>query len=309
MSAMIVLADDGNLCGEGPIWDIEGNQLYWTDCSGLKFFRYDWSARKHERLADGFEINAFALNRPGGFVVANHSGVWLWDGADGRRLICSEVDGSPCHLNDCVADPAGRLLSGSWFYDPTQEYPLGKLFSIETNGRGRILDEGFQLSNGLGFSPDSRTLYFTDSTARTIFAYDYDASSGDARHRRVFVQVPKTEGLPDGLTVDGEGFVWSAQWYGSSIVRYDPDGKVERRIATPAKQTSSLAFGGAELTDIFITSAGRPEPMPVMPPGYDPNSGCIGGALYHVNLGIPGKAEFRTNLSGAELKSEPGATR
>jgi D-xylonolactonase len=111
------------------------------------------------------------------------------------------------------------------------------------------------------------------------------------------VKVPNTSGLPDGLTVDAEGFVWSAEWYGSCIVRYDPDGRVERRIATPAKQTSSLMFGGPDLTDIFITSAGKSEPMPVMPPGYDPQSGNFGGALYHINPGIRGKREFLANIS------------
>jgi D-xylonolactonase len=247
-------------------------------------------------VKQGLEINAVALNQPGGFVVTNNSGFWLWDGADDCRLLAAEVDGPKCQLNDCIADPAGRVLAGSVFYDPNKEYPLGKLFSLDTDGTVRILDEGFYLSNGLGFSRDSKTLYFTDSADRTIFAYDYDMTSGTARNRRVFAKVPNTEGIPDGLTVDMEGFVWSAQWFGSAIVRYDPDGKIERRITTPAKQTSSLTFGGPELTDIFITSAGRSEPMPVMPPSYDPTSGYFGGALYHTNVGIAGKAEFQANI-------------
>jgi sugar lactone lactonase YvrE len=148
----------------------------------------------------------------------------------------------------------------------------------------------------LGFSPDGRTLYFTDSAARCIFAYDYDIASGCVNNRHVFVRVPSTSGLPDGLTVDADGFVWSAEWYGSCIVRYDPSGKIERRIQTDAKQTSALAFGGPDLTDIFITSAGRSEALPIMPPNYDPDSGYLGGKLFHINLGIQGKAEFRTNM-------------
>ena len=161
----------------------------------------------------------------------------------------------------------------------------------------RRLDEGIHLANGLGFSPDGKILYFTDSVARTIYAYEYDANSGTTRRRRVFVQVPATSGLPDGLTVDSEGYVWSAEWYGQCVTRYDPDGRIERRIEMPAKQTSSVAFGGVDLTDIFITSASRSEPMPVMPPSYDPNSGYFGGALYHINLGIPGRAEHSANIS------------
>ncbi len=296
MPQFSVVADYNELCGEGPIWDVEGNQLYWTDCVGKRFYRYDGLTKKHATVKAGIEINSFALTQAGGFVICNSSGISLWDGTGDPRLITSQVDGSECQTNDSVADPAGRLLVGSVFYDPSGDYPLGKLILVDTDGTARIIDEGFHMANGLGFSPDNKTLYFTDSAARTIFAYDYNAATGDARNRRVFVKVPATSGLPDGLTVDAAGFVWSAEWYGSCVVRYDPDGRIERRIDTPAKQTSSLAFGGPDLTDLFVTSAGKSEPLPVMPKGYDPKSGYFGGKLFQINLGIPGKAEFRVNI-------------
>jgi len=200
-------------------------------------------------------------------------------------------------MNDAIADPEGRFFAGSWFYDPTKEYELGKLIRVDTDGSAHVVDDGIHLANGLAFSPDGTTLYFTDSAARRIYAYDYDRSTGNIQNRRVIVQVPASEGLPDGLTVDAAGFLWSAQWYGSCVVRYDPDGKVERRIEVPAKQTSSVAFGGEELTDIFITSAAKSEPMPVMPEGYDAVSGYFGGRLYRVNLGIAGKTDYRANIS------------
>jgi sugar lactone lactonase YvrE len=296
MSALTIFADDGNLCGEGPIWDFEEQQLYWTDSVGLKVYRCSWDSKTHECIRDGLEVNGIALDQSGGLVVTNNSGIWQWDAGGELQLIAAEVDGSKCRMNDCIADPQGRLLSGSWFYSPDGNYDLGKLISIETDGTPHILDEGFHLPNGLGFSPDLQTLYFTDSIARQIFAYDYNVASGTLSHPRTFVTVPKTEGLPDGLTVDAEGFVWSAQWYGQRVVRYDPDGKPERYIETPAKQTSSLAFGGPYLTDIFITSAAQSEPMPVMPPGYDANRGFFGGPLYHINLAIEGKKEFLTKI-------------
>jgi D-xylono/L-arabinono-1,4-lactonase len=296
MTSLSAIAEYGDLCGEGPLWDIRRNVLFWTDCVGLKFYRYDWSVGKSELIKQGLEINGCAMNAGGGFVISNNSGVWLWDGEDRLRLVTEQAEGAKCQLNDCIADPSGRFLAGSWFYDPSKEYPLGKLICIERDGSARIMDEGFHLSNGLGFSPDGKTLYVTDSAARSIFAYDYDPILGFAKNRRVFVQVPGTEGIPDGLTVDSEGYVWSAQWYGSCVVRYDPDGKVERRQPIPAKQTSSLAFGGPDLTDIFITSAAKSEPMPVMPPGYDPQSGYFGGALFHVNLDIAGKPEYEANI-------------
>lgn len=297
MRELNVIADYGDLCGECPVWDVSTNNLYWTDCVGLKFYRLHWPSMRHEEMTAGLEINGFRLNRTGGFTITNNQGIWLWNGDTDPLLITDEVQGSKCQMNDCIADLRGRLISGSCFYNPHGSYEPGKLIRVDNDGTVTILDEGFDLSNGLGFSPDCKTLYFTDSVARRIYAYDYDVSSGEARHRRVLVHVPDTEGLPDGLAVDAQGFIWSAQWYGSCIVRYDAEGRVERRIEIPAKQTSSIAFGGPDLTDIFITSASQSEPMPVMPPGYDPDSGYLGGRLYHLNLGISGVAPFMTDFT------------
>jgi D-xylonolactonase len=288
--------DDGNLCGESPLWDATEQRLYWTDAAGAKFYGYDWKARKRSLLLEGFEVTGCALDRRGGFTFINSSGVWSWNWRDRPRLIVGEFYGDKLQLNDCIADPEGRLLAGSCFYNPAGEYSLGKLFSIQHNGETKILDEGFHLANGLGFSPDGKTLYVTDSAARLIYAYDYDAVTGRAGKRRVLAKVDRNSGLPDGLTVDDEGFIWSAEWYGSCICRYDPDGKLERRIGIPAKQTSSLAFGGPDLRDIFVTSAARSEPMPIMPEGYDAASGYFGGAVFHLQAGIRGRLEYRTNL-------------
>jgi D-xylonolactonase len=296
MNELSVIADYGDLCGEGPLWDPVAGYLYWTDCVGRKFYRYHSASGRHEVMKEGLEINACAMDRSGGFVITNNSGIWAWDGRDAVTPIAAEADGSRCQVNDSIADPAGRLFTGSWFYDPQNEYPLGKLIRVDTDGTARVVDEGIHLANGLAFSPDERTLYFADSVGRIIYAYDYDKASGDVCNRRVLVKVPEEEGLPDGLTVDASGFLWSAQWYGSCVVRYDPDGKVERRIAVPAKQVSSVAFGGPDLTDLFITSAARSEPMPVMPPGYDPASGNFGGQLYRIHLEIQGKPEYRTAI-------------
>jgi D-xylonolactonase len=297
---MQVIADFGDLCGECPVWDAASNTLYWTDCVGKRFYRYGDGAKTAQLLKTGLEINGFRLNQTGGFVITNNSGIWLWDGKSEPLLVHSEIDKSKCQMNDCTADSAGRLFSGSWFYDPSGSYERGKLMRVDVDGRGHILDEGFELANGLGFSPQHDTLYFTDSVARRIYAYDYDQRTGDVRNRRVLVQVPATEGVPDGLAVDEEGYVWSAQWYGSCVVRYDPDGKLERRIETPAKQTSCLAFGGEALNTLFVTSAGQSEPMPVMPPGYDHERGYFGGALYRQSVSFKGMMQHQAAIRVAD---------
>jgi sugar lactone lactonase YvrE len=292
-----IIADYNDLCGECPVWDPDAGVLYWTDSVGLRFYRYDPRTGKHEIVKSGLEINGFRLNRSGGFVIANNSGIWFWDGAQNPKLIAGEVDGSKCQVNDCISDPEGRFYAGSNFYNPDGKYETGKLIRVDTGGKASILDDGIHLANGFGFSPDLTTLYFTDSIARRIYAYDYDRATGNVKNRRILVQVPRTEGIPDGLTVDTQGFLWSAQWYGSCVARYDPDGKLERRIDTPAKQTSCMTFGGDGYRDLFITSAAESWASPAMPPGYDPHAGLIGGPLYRTTVDVPGRPEFKTNLS------------
>lgn len=296
MSHCSVLFDDGNLCGESPLWDGAHQILYWTDCVGCKFYSLDWKTKRKSVVLEGFEVNGCALDKSGGLVLTNTSGVWFWNNIDKPELIANVCGIEKLRLNDCIADPQGRLLAGSCFYKPYEDYPLGKLFCMHTDRTVEILDEGFHLANGLGFSLDGKTLYFSDSVARIIYAYTYDPATGRVDNRRIFAALSVSAGLPDGLTVDAEGFVWSAEWYGSGISRYAPDGRRERRVEIPAKQTSSLAFGGPELRDILITSAAKSEPTPVMPPGYDLSSGYFGGALFRVNLGIQGRPEYQTDF-------------
>lgn len=295
MAELTVVADNGDLCGETPVWDAGTDTLFWTDCVGLRFCAFHESSGKHEIVKEGLEINGYALNRAGGYVIANNTGIWLWDGADDVRLVADYADGAKCRMNDAIADPEGRFFAGSCFYDATEKYEFGKLIRVDPDGKACVVDDGIHLANGLGFSPDEKTLYFSDSAARRIYAYDYDRTSGNVRNRRVFVQVPANEGIPDGLTVDAAGFVWSAQWYGSCIVRYDPDGRRERRIHVPATQTSSVAFGGKGLVGIFVTSAAKSWASPLMPDWYDAQSGC-GGALYRINLDIVGKLDYKANI-------------
>jgi sugar lactone lactonase YvrE len=297
MSEVSVVADYRDLCGEGPVWDQDSGCLYWTDIDGRRFYRYDQAKDEHEVVKHGLEVAGYALNQPGGFVIANADGIWLWDGADDLQLVVAQLGDAKCQMNDAIADPEGRFFAGSNFYHPDQTYERGKLIRVDRDGTAHVADDGFQLPNGLGFSPDEERMYFTDSAARRIYAYDYDRRTGDLSNRKILVQVRDEDGVPDGLTVDAEGFLWSAQWYGSCVVRYDPDGKVERRIAIPAKQVSSLAFGGKDLTDIFITSAGKSWPSPLMPGSYDPLSGNMGGQLFRMNLGLIGKPDHKARVT------------
>ena len=199
MSQLTVVADYGDLCGEGPLWDADAGVLYWTDCVGLKFYRYQPASGQHEIIKQGLEINGASRDVSGGFVISNNSGIWHWDGKEGLHLIAEEADGTKCQMNDCIADPGGRLFAGSWFYDPSHsDYPLGKLIRVDLDGTAHVVDEGIHLANGLAFSPDCKTLYFTDSAARRIYAYDYSPESGNVQNRRTLVQVPAPESAYPG---------------------------------------------------------------------------------------------------------------
>lgn len=293
--AIKIVADQGDACGECPLWVTSEQAFYWTDITGQRAYRLAAGASKPDLLHAGFEISGLLQHHDGGFMVVNSDGLWRWDGAADFQSMIQSVDGERCQLNDCIADSRGRLISGSQFYSPGTEYSLGNLFLFDTDGSARILDSGLHLSNGLAWSPDGTMLYLTDSVARRIYRYDYDQAAGAVRNRRTFIQVSADEGIPDGLTTDAEGFLWSAQWYGGCIVRYDPDGKEERRIGLPAKQISSLAFGGPDLGDLYITSASHPEPGPT-PPGYK-STGCLGGALYRLRCDVQGRSENVARIS------------
>jgi D-xylonolactonase len=297
MEQIRVIADCGDLCGEGPLWDARGETLYWTDITGRCLHQYLWSTKRHETQQPGREVAGFALLEEGGFVVTNSNGIWLWDGGEKWQLVADSAEGKNCVLNDCVADPAGRLFAGSCFFEPGDHYERGCLFRLDTDGSVHVVDEGILLSNGLGFSPDESTLYYADSAARRIYAYDYRKSDGRVRNRRTLAQVPEEEGIPDGLTVDADGFIWCAHWFGARVVRYRPDGTVERRVHVPALQTSSVTFGGPDFSELFITSAQQRSAESLAPPGYNSSSMLVGGPLFHARTEFRGKEEYRARLA------------
>lgn len=282
------IADFDDQCGECPVWDPTTQSLFWTDCVGLKFSRFHEPTGSAEILRRGFEVYGFRRHAGGGWVVTNPAGLWSWDGLDEPVRRLAEAEGEPLSLNDCCADPRGRLITGTFFFNPGTDYRLGSLVLIDLDGGARLLDGGYHLINGIGFSPDGTILYATDTTARRIYAYDYDPSAGSAVNKRILVELSEHEGIPDGLAVDSAGYLWSAIWYGGRVNRYAPDGRLERAVELPAKQPSSVAFGGPELTHIYITTAAHSETLPVMPPGYDPTVGPFGGALFRAEACCPG---------------------
>lgn len=290
-----VIAQDNNLCGEGPIWDGAGRRLVWNDITSSLVFHFFPDTGKKEVISRGLMVAGITLGQDGTLVFAGSAGLHVW--RDGRyKTILTEHDGERLFFNDMIADAAGRIYAGTVYWGADGMEKPGKLYLISPDGTASVADDGIEMANGLAFSPDQRTLYFADTSTRKIFAYDVDAKSGALSRKRVFVEVPKTEGLPDGLTVDREGFVWSAQWYGSQVVRYDPAGQIERRIPMPVQQVSSVAFGGPELSDLYITTAAESWPSSYAPPGYNFEAPNMGGSLYRIRPGVPGLPEHRARF-------------
>src|SRR5579884_3382028 len=164
-----LLADTHDECGEGPLWDPQTGLLYWIDIGAQRISRLDWSSRTTRTLARQVDVTGIALNEPDGFVLVSSDGIWLWREPDESIAVLRSTADLPLAFNDCLAGPHGRLLAGTCYLNPERsDYPAGKLVSVSENGVLSVLDEGFALANGLGLSPDCRTLYFTDSARREI---------------------------------------------------------------------------------------------------------------------------------------------
>ena len=289
------LAAENALVGEGPVWDIESQTLYWVDIQGGRFWNFDPSTGTNTLMHEGYNVAGVTRNRRGGLTVGTWEGVQLWNSDDDFVwLHKGEVDDRPLKLNDLTVGPDGSLYGGSAHLDSCT------LFRFKSDGTAEIIDDGLELCNGMGFSPDLKTFYSTDSPRHEIYKWDHNLVSGEISNKRVFTTIPNDWGIPDGMTVDAEGFVWSAIWYGGMVVRFDPDGKEERRVEFPAAQTSSAMFGGKDLNELYVTTATSgtvdPELTGWEPPGFKLDS-YRGGDLYRVKLDIQGKPEFITDFS------------
>jgi L-arabinonolactonase len=253
MSAPRTVLDCHAGLGESPIWDGRERALYWIDGRKPGINRFDPATTRNHAITPPEPVHAIALAQSHRLLCAFEASLGMIDCETGalERLV-TLIEGVTDNLNDGACDRAGRFWVGSKARDWVT--PVGALFRYDADGTVHRCDEGFKLSNGMGWSPDNRTMYFIDSAPREIYAYDFDLASGGIKNRRTLVRIAEEHGLPDGMTVDADGFLWVAQWSGGCVVRYDADGKIEREIAMPVRRPTSLTFGGPDLTTLFVTS-------------------------------------------------------
>lgn len=279
-----LVADYQCQVGEGPLWHPMERRVYWTDIPTGRMFWFEPSTGRHEQCYQGEVVGGFTVQADGALLLFMARGaVATW--RDGRlSSIVHEIpDERETRFNDVIADPAGRVFCGTM---PTAQRP-GRLYRLDLDGSlTRVLD-GIGISNGMGFTRDRRRMYYTDSRARKVYLFDYNQRTGAITRQRVFLETPADEGIPDGMTVDAEGFVWSARWDGSSLYRYTPRGVEELRVRFPAKKVSSVTFGGDDLTDIYVTTAGGQNKA---------EEGPGAGGLFRLRLGIKGLPEFLSRV-------------
>jgi L-arabinonolactonase len=276
-----VIANDRALVAESPTWSASEHALYWLDGRKDAIYRIDVQSGARSNWTTPAKVNALGLRAAGGLIVAMKSGIATLDTASGAftQLVTPAPYTESMRMNDGKVDRAGRFWFGTMHDDAADA--SGHVYRLDRNGALATIDSGYAIPNGFAWSPDDRTLYLADSQLRTIYAYDFDAASGEARNRRPFAQTAEGT-MPDGATIDAEGYLWSANIGGWGIARFATDGTLDRRLELPVERPTSVIFGGDDLRTLFITTASRrltPEQLVAQP---------LAGAILAIRLDVPG---------------------
>lgn len=283
------IADYACDTGEGPLWHAAEGRLYWVDIPAGRLFRYDPATNAHAEVYRGEPIGGYTIGVDGALLLFGDRGsVRRWSEAEGATTLIDEIpeerDG---RFNDVIADPEGRVYCGTM---PAGDRP-GRLWRLDADGALAVVLDDAGLSNGMGFTPDLAALYHTDSDKGTITRYPYDRATGALGPGTTLVRIPAEEGVPDGLAVDERGDLWSARWDGGALFHYRPDGTEIGRVPFPARKVSSVAFGGPDLADAYVTCAGGPDKAA---------EGPGAGVLFRTRLGVRGRPAFLSRFGATK---------
>lgn len=244
------------LVGEGPVWDVREQALYFIDIVGKAVHRYAPDTGQTRSWDAGQVVGSMALRESGGAILALKDGISTLDFASGAvtPLAPARHLHPRAQMNDGKVDRRGRFVVGSGDSDIRETRPYGSLYSLDGAGNLRELDRDIAISNGPCWSPDNSTFYFSDSLPYRVYAYDYDIETGDVANRRIFADTRELGGIPDGATVDADGLMWMAICEGAKVVAFRPDGGIERIVEMPVKCPASVMFGGPDLDQLYVTS-------------------------------------------------------
>ena len=283
--------EDRDGLGEGPWWSVAQQRLYWVDITGRRVRASDLDATTVEQWSTPSEVGFVVPDTEGQLVVGLRQGLGRLIPATGEITPGVRVETRDNHrINDGKTDRAGRIWFGSMHMPETE--PSSRFYRVDEAGVTTIRSDVIT-SNGLGWSPNNKTMYYTDSKAWAIWAFDFDTDAGVMTNRRVFATDPKDSHVPDGLTVDAEGCVWAAKWRGSRVIRYAPDGRVVADLRFPVARMTSCMFAGPRLDTLVVTSARGPE-----------DDEPLAGRVFLLDVGVAGIAE--TPVSPQVLASAMG---
>jgi sugar lactone lactonase YvrE len=275
------------MVGEGPVWDVAEQVLYFVDIVGRKVHRFDPASGETRSWNVPSVIGSMALREKGGAIVALKDGVHALDLESGALAPIALPSQQPrVQFNDGKVDRRGRFVVGSGDSDLRDTQYVGALYSLGADGALTALDHDIAIANGPCWSPDNATFYFSDSLSYSIFAYDYDVGTGTVANKRLFANTRELGGIPDGATVDADGLMWMAICEGAKIVAFRPDGKVERVVPMPVRLPASVMFGGPDLDLLYVTTI---DPTLL---GRPPEEGA-GGVFAIEGLGARGLPEPR----------------
>lgn len=239
--------------GEGPVWDYTNNLLYWVDIYNHRVHQFNPATLKDIFFDVGDVVGCVAVKSENTLIMALRHSLAFLDTQTGVVAPIMEVerDMPSNRFNDGKCDSKGRFWFGSMCPNKFQ----GSLYRYDLDGSLHIMEQGLMISNGLGWSPDGKKFYLTDSGVQKIYVYDFDDVTGDINNRRVFVDLVGESFSPDGLTVDNEGYIWSAMWDGWCVIRYNLLGQEVLRVQLPVQRPTSCCFGGNDFSQLYVTSA------------------------------------------------------
>jgi sugar lactone lactonase YvrE len=288
MDAELIL-DARNATGESPVWSVRDQALYWVDIPAGRLHRWSPDGQTQSWQAPQM-VACIAADGQGGWIAGMETGLFHLQPGDGEQLTATPLVDvhhaqAGMRFNDGRCDRQGRFWAGTMLMDMAAGAVVGAMYRYQAGQQDLETQlQGFIVPNGLGFSPDGKTLYLSDShpNVQKIWAFDYDTDSGTPHNRRLFVDMNEHPGRPDGAAVDADGCYWICGNDAGLIHRFTPQGKLDRSLAVPVKKPAMCAFGGPDLDTLFVTS---------IRPGGDLADQPLAGGVFALRPGVKGLEE------------------